>query len=121
MTELELVAALEQRGSTSLLNPDELTPEVLSAVAKESLELTEGKTIPKAMLLDIAIFRLKLHLKIEVSETDETLYKQAIKKVHSTPLTSDDGTETSTQVKYGQRSSQWDMDDSVTDFVKAPL
>jgi len=116
---MELVAALEQRAKTSLLNPLELTPEILSAAASEAIEISEGKAIPQAMLLDIAIVRLKLYLKVEVSDFEQTCYNQAIKKSVNTALPTTDTDDTSAQtvtgIKSGQRVSEWDMGSSTLD------
>lgn len=108
MTLSELVAKLQSRAETSLLNQAELTPQALETAASEAMELTENKPIPTTMLLDLAMLRLMLLLKVEPTELAIQLATQAIKKAGS--LKVDDGGEVvsgSDAIAYGERFSLW--------------
>lgn len=79
------------RAKTSLLNPFEVTDDVLEHASGEALELALGRDIPSAMLLDIAIVRLKLWLKVDVEPSEMTLYTHALKKAMALPLINPNG------------------------------
>lgn len=75
----ELILKLESRAKAALYNPNEVTEAVLLAAMTEALELTENKPIPEPMVIDLAILRLKMILKVEPSEFDMKLGSDAIK------------------------------------------
>lgn len=113
---MDLKDFLELRAKTSLLNPLELTQEVLVNASNEAIELTQGKNISQAMLLDIAIVRLKLWLKAEVSENEMTLYHQAMKLAMATPLMKSDG-EIVRGIRFGHKRSEQDAFDGLYNFM----
>lgn len=75
-----LVAKLQSRAETSLLNQAELTPpEALETAASETMELTENKPIPTTMLLDLAMLRLNAPAQGGANRASDTTATQAIK------------------------------------------
>lgn len=76
-----LKESLEARAKASLLNPDEITQEALEFSANETLEFCKGKEVQSWAVMDFAMTRLKIYLKIELSEADIILLKNACKEI----------------------------------------
>lgn len=86
-------------------NKTEVTTEVLSLALNEAIELIENKPLPQAMLIDLAMFRLRLILKVaNISEIDVKLADMALAKAKTIKL---DATAPSPTIRYGKRDSQW--------------
>ncbi|EJP76213.1 MULTISPECIES: hypothetical protein [Campylobacter] len=101
---------LYNRARQSLLNQAEVTQELCKKAAQEAQELTQNKQIPTPMLLDLAMFRLKLHLKVEIEEWEASLAKEALKLAQS--LKSSDNEPGTCSV--GMRESIFDAPDTKT-------
>ena len=97
---------LKERALSALHNPFEVNDEALERACEEALELTENKPLPLTHLVDLALFRLKLFLKIEPSETDIDLARFALKKAASMRM--QEG-EIGGAIVSGQRESLWDF------------
>lgn len=98
------------RAKTSLFNSNEVTPELCEVACVEAKELTDNKPIKTTMLIDLAIVRLKLHLKVEVDPIEEKLAMNAIKESKLIPATESTGAEIKkSTIKTGIRTSEWDM------------
>lgn len=103
----ELIIKLESRAKAALHNQAEITPERLEAAMTEALELTESKPIPEPMVIDLAILRLKMILKVEPSEFDMKLGSDAIKAATRMKVL-DDGSGTPSSYAFGEREgSVW--------------
>jgi len=96
---MELESELYKRAQGSLFNPTEVSREVVSLALREARELTGHKKIPSPSLLDLAMLRLKLLLKVEPSALDEELARNALKSAQNLKDT-DVG-----MYSYGMRSS----------------
>ena len=81
--------------------------EYLDYALNESLEMAKGKEIPTFALLDIALIRLKLLLKIELDGEDELLYKQALNILKNAPSL---GSERKSNYKSKIRRSEYDFE-----------
>jgi len=100
------------RAKTALFNQSEITQELCETAWSEALDLTNNKPIPETMLLDLAFMRLKLHLKIEVDETESKLAFMAIKEADRRSVTIDSNGVVSSSdagIKTSKRISRWDM------------
>lgn len=102
----ELIILLETQAKTSLLNQEEVTPAVLERASLQALELVESKPIPTTMLVDLAMLRLMLLLKVQPTELEAQLANQALKKAQSLQV-SETGTISSSVIAYGDRESIW--------------
>ncbi len=98
----EMIQKLLSRAKQSLYNRSEVTQEIATQAMQEALELTANKTIPTANLMDLAMFRLMLLLKVEPSEVQIMLAQNAIKAAQA--LKNSDGT--GGGVAYGSRKSE---------------
>ena len=103
MTSVELAVQVQKKATTALLNPDEVTTQLAETAAGEALELVQNKEIPDAMMVDLALFRLKLWLKVEIDEHDKKLADAAIKMANGKDMAS--GKTTHCVVK--NRISEW--------------
>ncbi|QKF64565.1 hypothetical protein [Campylobacter corcagiensis] len=92
------------RAKQSLYNPEEITEQMVEIALKEAKELTQNKPLPEPMIMDLAMFRLKLLLKIEPTELDLILMKEALKMAEK--IEGESG-ELITQTIYGIRKSEF--------------
>lgn len=107
MTTAEFEAALTERAQRNLTNSSLITPEVVSLAASEAEAICEGRQVPDWAKLDIGMYRLKINIKIGLSDTDENLYKQAMKEVRNSPVINDDDTTSFGTVIVKQREESW--------------
>lgn len=102
---MEMIEKLLQRARQSLYNQEEISQQLCQTAMNEARQITSNKEIPEAMLLDLAMFRLKLHLKTaEIMEWETALAKEAIRLAQS--LKSEDGK--LGVCAHGQRASEFD-------------
>lgn len=99
MTLDEKKAALTDRANRNLINTSVITSSVIDEAADEAESITSGKDVPLYAWLDVAMYRLKINLKIQIGETDTNLYNQAIKVVRQSPTTDSTYSQTETVVK----------------------
>lgn len=92
------------KAEASLLEPPK--EEYLDYALNEAEEMSKGKEVPAFALLDIALVRLKLLLKIELNGEDELLYKQALEVVRKAPNT---GSKRKTYYVSKKRRSKYDL------------
>ena len=111
----ELIILLETQAKTSLLNQEEVTQAVLERASLQALELVENKPIPTTMLVDLAMLRLMLLLKVQPTELEAQLANQALKKAQSLQV-SETGTISSSVIAYGDRESIWTLPSQERDF-----
>lgn len=104
----ELTNKLLSKAQRSLYNTTEVTLELCQESLAEAMELTSNKPIPTTMLLDLALMRLKLNLKTELSEFEEKQMLFIIKKADEMKI--DAVTlEPTSYFSAGARESEWDM------------
>ncbi|ENI1829036.1 hypothetical protein ABXP12_001703 [Campylobacter fetus] len=90
----KLKESLEARAKASLLNPNEITAEALEFSTNETLEFStnetlefcKGKEVQSWAVMDFAMTRLKIYLKIELSEADIILLKNACKEIDASKI-----------------------------------
>ncbi|ABK81739.1 hypothetical protein Q4Y15_001698 [Campylobacter fetus] len=82
----KLKESLEARAKASLLNPNEITAEALEFSTNETLEFCKGKEVQSWAVMDFAMTRLKIYLKIELSEADIILLKNACKEIDASKI-----------------------------------
>ncbi|AQW80785.1 hypothetical protein CPIN17261_1331 [Campylobacter pinnipediorum subsp. pinnipediorum] len=66
-----------KRAQSVLLNPDEITDDALDVAVGETLEECQGKSVKSWVMMDFAMIRLKVYLKIALSEEDIVMLKNA--------------------------------------------
>ena len=115
MQTTELMSLLETQAKTSLLNQEEVTQAVLERASLQALELVENKPIPTTMLVDLAMLRLMLLLKVQPTELEAQLANQALKKAQSLQV-SESGVTSSSVIAYGDRESIWTLPSQKPDF-----
>jgi len=104
----ELTNKLLAKAQRSLYNLSEVTTELCLESLTEAMELSGSKPIPQTMLLDLALIRLKLNLKTELSEFEEKQMLFIIKKADEMKI--DAVTlEPTSYFSAGDRGSEWDM------------
>jgi hypothetical protein len=103
----DLIALLKDRADRSLANPAKVTDGDIAAAVAESNDLCGGRKVIDAARLDIAYFRLKLRLKSEIDETDETLYKRALEIVRSSPIEGAGNSAYNGVAAVKQRDNRW--------------
>lgn len=103
----ELTQKLLTKAQRSLYNQAEVATELCLESLLEAIELTQNKPIPTVLLLDLALMRLKLNLKVELSEYEEKQQLFILKKADSLKI-DDAGVEISS-FSVGVRVSEWDM------------
>ncbi len=79
MTEFE--EALKARALSNLNNPTAVTDDLIIKAAAETDEMCGSKAVPSYTRLDLGMYRLKVNMKIGISEQDEFLYKEALKVI----------------------------------------
>lgn len=103
MTEQE--QAFYNRVTQSLYNTVELSEPIVTQALSEADAEIEGKSIAQHQLFDIAMYRLKVLLKIDPSEADTKLFNEA--KKAASKLT--DVGESTTLCVVGQKTSEWGL------------
>lgn len=82
---------LEARAKSSLHNPSAISKKALEVACSETMQECEGKDVKQWAMMDFAMIRLKLYLKVELSEFDEKIYEEAKKTIRQSPsIDSDD-------------------------------
>lgn len=92
------------KAQASLLEPPK--EEHLDYALNEAQEMAKGKKAPTFALLDLALVRLKLLLKIELNGEDELLYKQALSSIKDAPS---EWSERKSNYKSQIRRSEFDL------------
>ncbi len=106
MSELEEMLFLKAR--RVLRNPLEVTEDVVILSLQEAKELTENKPIAQTLLLDLALLRVKLNLKIELTEFEEKSILSILKRADAISINELNEVVNHT-VLFGTRSSIWDI------------
>lgn len=104
----ELEEMLFQKARRVLRNPLEVTEDVVILSLQEAKELTENKPIAQTLLLDLALLRVKLNLKIELTEFEEKSILSILKRADAMSINELDEVVNHT-VLFGTRSSIWDI------------
>lgn len=104
----ELEEMLFQKARRVLRNPLEVTEDVVILSLQEAKELTENKPIAQTLLLDLALLRVKLNLKIELTEFEEKSILSILKRADAMSINELNEVVNHT-VLFGARSSIWDM------------
>ena len=104
MTELE--NKLFDRLCNNLTNTAPVTPESVGATAAEVIDIVGNRDVPMYAQLDIGVFRFKLSMKIQPSETDKSVFDAAMKIVRSAPSIDPEIPMTGS-VSVIQRESEW--------------
>ncbi|WP_298053836.1 hypothetical protein [uncultured Campylobacter sp.] len=90
------------RARQSLFNKAEVSEALAKRAMEEARALSKKKAIPKPSLMDLAMFRLKLLLKIEPTQLDQILANEALREAAA--IKNDDGS--GGIIKSGQRKSE---------------
>ncbi|MDR1451366.1 MAG: hypothetical protein LBI57_03415 [Helicobacteraceae bacterium] len=85
-----LIARLKAYAESALLDASIANESDYIAARAQAEDLASGRAITDTSKLDIAIYRLKARLKVEVSEEELTLYQLALAAIKNAPLISDD-------------------------------
>lgn len=104
----ELEEMLFQKARRVLRNPLEVTDDVVILSLQEAKELTENKPIAQTLLLDLALLRVKLNLKIELTEFEEKSILSILKRADAMSINELNEVVNHT-VLFGTRSSIWDI------------
>ena len=104
----ELEEMLFQKARRVLRNPLEVTEDVVNLSLQEAKELTENKPIAQTLLLDLALLRVKLNLKIELTEFEEKSILSILKRADAISINELNEVVNHT-VLFGTRSSIWDI------------
>lgn len=104
----QLEEMLFQKAKRVLMNPLEVTPDVVALSLQEAIELTENKPIAQTLLLDLALLRVKLNLKIELTEFEEKTILNILKKADQISINELNEVVNHT-ILFGSRSSSWDI------------
>lgn len=104
----ELEEMLFQKARRVLRNPLEVTEDVVILSLQEAKELTENKPIAQTLLLDLALLRVKLNLKIELTEFEEKSILSILKRADAMSINELNEVVNHT-VLFGTRSSIWDI------------
>lgn len=76
---------LQKRAKSALFNPDEITQEAIDVASSETFEECSGKDVKSWAKMDFAMIRLKVYLKIGLSEEDIVLLKAAKREIDNSP------------------------------------
>lgn len=104
----ELEEMLFQKARRVLRNPLEVTEDVVILSLQEAKELTENKPIAQTLLLDLALLRVKLNLKIELTEFEEKSILSILKRADAISINELNEVVNHT-VLFGTRRSIWDI------------
>lgn len=77
---------LKERALKSLYNGVEINDDVVKKAIKDADDITQGRKVIHFFYEDFAYIRLKIYLKIEISEEDEMLLKACIKHFENAPF-----------------------------------
>ena len=77
---------LKQRAALNLANQNEITDELIGRCCEDANEIKGTHIVPYWVLEDFAYIRLKIYLKINLSEEDALLYENALKQIKNSPL-----------------------------------
>lgn len=88
ITQAEFKEAFSKRAKSVLFNPEEITDEALDVATHETYEECNGRVVKSWAMMDFALIRLKLYLKIAISEEDSLLLSKAISEIKASPLES---------------------------------
>ena len=99
---------LFQKARRVLRNPLEVTEDVVILSLQEAKELTENKPIAQTLLLDLALLRVKLNLKIELTEFEEKSILSILKRADAMSINELNEVVNHT-ILFGTRSSIWDI------------
>ncbi|PAF46120.1 hypothetical protein BKH46_08915 [Helicobacter sp. 12S02634-8] len=88
-----LLTELLERAKGSLENEEEVSCKIALKALSEMEEAVCKKRVPNFVKLDFAMVRLKLWLKIGLSEEDEMLLNKALKAIENAPLAQIEGLE----------------------------
>jgi|GEM_PF-2437319 len=104
----ELEKKLFAKARRVLFNPQEVTQEVVVISLNEAIELTDNKPISQTLLLDLALIRVKMNLKIELNEYEEKSILNIIKKANEI-IVNEDKEVVKQSIEFGKRFSLWDI------------
>lgn len=96
---------LKKRAFKALLNIAEIDDEFVQKAINDADEATNGKAVANYIYSDFAYIRLKIYLKIELSEEDELLYANAIKNISKAPFLEVDGSKKNSKIYVKNRES----------------
>jgi hypothetical protein len=82
---MTLVARLASLAESGLLNPSIATEDDINAACEEAIRLIGSKSVNETTELDLAFYRLKNRLKIEIGEDVAFLYREALSAVKNAP------------------------------------
>jgi hypothetical protein len=91
MTAEVLRVQLDGRGKACLHNPAEITADALDTAVRETIDFMGRHKAKEFAIMDFAFIRLKIYLKISLTEEDDLLYRSAIKDIELSPVTDEDG------------------------------
>lgn len=74
---------LKARAISCLENPAEVTDAAVSIAVSETNEIIKDRKVPLWARNDFALVRLKIYLKIGITEQDEILLKNAVKAIQT--------------------------------------
>jgi len=98
---------LKARAARNLANPAVVTDEVVEIASSEAESICAGRTVADWAKLDIGMYRLKVNLKIGISDADQFALKEAMREVKSSPLVSDEGETSYGGIAVRQGENQW--------------
>lgn len=105
MTIAEKLTELEERAKRSLLNTNAITSELLQDAVRDADQIVGNKDVPAYAYFDIAIYRLKILLKIAPTEWEQSLYDDALKVVKESPIVG--STVKQTAIVCKNRGNEW--------------
>lgn len=97
---------LDERLRKNLANPAQITPESIASASAEVTEIIGDRDVPMYAQLDIGVYRFKLSMKLQPSETEKTVFETAMKIVRSAPSIDPDNSTTGSVIVI-QRESEW--------------
>jgi hypothetical protein len=86
-----LKSKLENRGKACLHNQAEITENALNAAMFETIDFIGQRQAREFAVMDFAFIRLKIYLKIMLTEEDELLLREAIKEISAAPVLDAEG------------------------------
>lgn len=86
---------LKKRALKALYNLDEIesAKEFVDKAVADARDISKGKAVIEHFVEDYAYIRLKIYLKIELSQEDELLYKEVLKAIKEAPFVDDESGE----------------------------
>lgn len=89
MTLEEKKQGLLLRAERNLVNTSAITDDAIEGAISDADGIVGSRIIPDYAYFDVAMYRLKILLKINPNETDQKLYDHALKLIRETPLIED--------------------------------